>query len=107
MAVRIHNFGGPLRRFAKGADLSRNDLRVVVFRGGVRISYPAYLLAALFGLQVTIPGVELRDVSEIVCHAIPEREDRKVYCEADGECLWGLPVRLSIQRNAFSLLMPQ
>src|SRR5256885_16371277 len=35
MAVRIHNFGGPLQRFAKGADLSRNDLRAVVFRGGV------------------------------------------------------------------------
>jgi diacylglycerol kinase (ATP) len=107
IAVRIHNFGGPLQRFAKGADLSRNDLRAVVFRGGVRISYPAYLLAALFGLEVTIPGVELVDGAEILCRAIPGREDRKVYCEADGECLWRLPVRLSIQPNAFSLLMPQ
>jgi diacylglycerol kinase (ATP) len=107
MAVRIHNFGGPLQRFAKGADLSRNDLRVVVFRGGVRISYPGYLLAALCGLEVTIPGVELMDATEILCRAIPGHEDRKVYCEADGECLWRLPVRLSIAPNAFSLLMPQ
>jgi diacylglycerol kinase (ATP) len=107
MAVRIHNFGGPLQQFAKGADLSRNDLRAVVFHGGVRISYPAYLLAALFGLEVTIPGVELVDATEIVCRAIPGHEDRKVYCEADGECLWRLPVRLSIAPNAFSLLMPQ
>jgi diacylglycerol kinase (ATP) len=107
MAVRIHNFGGPLQQFAKGADLSRNDLRIVVFRGGVRISYPAYLLAALFGLEVTIPGVELVDATEIVCRAIPGEEDRKVYCEADGECLWRLPVRLSITPNAFSLLMPE
>jgi diacylglycerol kinase (ATP) len=107
MAVRIHNFGGPLQRFAKGADLSRNDLRIVIFRGSVRISYPAYLLAALFGLEVTIPGVELRDATEILCRAIPGHEDRKVYCEADGECLWRLPVRLSIAPNAFSLLMPQ
>ena len=107
MAVRIHNFGGPLKRFAKGADLSRNDLRAVIFRGGVRISYPLYLIAALFGLEVSIPGVELVDATEIVCRAMPAREDRKVYCEADGECLWRLPVRLSIVPSAFSLLMPR
>ena len=106
MAVRIHDFGGPLKKFAKGADLSRNDLRVVVFRGGVRISYPAYLLSALFGLRVSIPGVELIDAREIVCRAIPGDEDRKVYCEADGEVLWRLPVRLSIVPDVFSLLMP-
>jgi diacylglycerol kinase (ATP) len=106
MAVRIHDFGGPLKKFAKGADLSRNDLRVIVFRGGVRISYPAYLLSALFGLRVSIPGVELIDAREIVCRAIPGDEDRRVYCEADGEVLWRLPVRLSIVPDAFSLLMP-
>lgn len=106
MAVRIHNFGGPLKRFARGADLTRNDLRVVVFRGGVRLSYPLYLMAALFGLQVRIPGVELVDAAEIICRPLPGGEDRSVYCEADGECLWRLPVRLSIVPNAFKLLMP-
>lgn len=106
MAVRIHNFGGPLKKFARGAALTRNDLRVVVFRGGVRLSYPFYLMAALFGLQVRIPGVELVDASEIRCRALPGREDRRVYSEADGECLWRLPVRLSIVPNAFELLMP-
>jgi diacylglycerol kinase (ATP) len=105
MAVRIHNFGGPLKKFAKGADLSRNDLRVIVFRGGVRLSYPSYLLSALFGLQIRIPGVELVDASEIICRPRPDG-DRTVYCEADGECLWQLPVRLSIVPNAFRLLMP-
>lgn len=106
MAVRIHNFGGPLKKFARGADLSRNDLRVIVFRGGVRLSYPAYLLSALFGLQIRIPGVELLDATELICCPLPGREDRGVYCEADGECLWQLPVRLSIVPNAFRLLMP-
>lgn len=106
MAVRIHDFGGPLKKFARGADLSRQDLRAVVFRGGVRLSYPAYLLSALFGLQVSIPGVELRDAKEIICRALPGREDRRIYCEADGEVLWRLPVRLSIVPDAFSLLMP-
>jgi len=106
MAVRIQDFGGPLKKFAKGADLSRNDLRAIVFRGGVRLSYPAYLLSSLFGIQARIPGVELIDATEIVCRAFRGREDRKVYCEADGECLWRLPVRLAIVPNAFSLLMP-
>jgi len=107
MAVRIQDFGGPLKKFAHGARLDRNDLRVIVFRGGVRLSYPAYLLSALFGLQVRIPGVELIDAREIICRAIPGSEDLRVYCEADGECLWRLPVRISIQPNAFNLLMPQ
>jgi diacylglycerol kinase family enzyme len=106
MAVRIQDFGGPLKRFARGAELSRNDLRVIVFRGGVRLSYPAYLLSALFGLEVSIPGVELIDAQEIICRAAPGQQDRRVYCEADGEVLWRLPVRLSIVPNAFSLLMP-
>jgi len=107
MAVRIHNFGGPLKEFAWGADLNRNDLRVIVFRGGVRLSYPAYLLSALFGLKVRIPGVELLDAREIVCRAIAGHQDRRVYAEADGECLWRLPVRISIRPNAFNLLMPR
>jgi len=107
MAVRIHDFGGPLKKFAQGASLIRNDLRAIVFRGGVRLSYPAYLLSSLFGIQASIPGVELVDATEIVCRAFPGREDRKVYCEADGECLWRLPVRLAIVPHAFSLLMPE
>jgi diacylglycerol kinase family enzyme len=106
MAVRIRDFGGPLKKFARDADLSRTDLRAVVFRGGIRLSYPAYLLSSLFGLQISIPGVELRDAQEIVCRALPGKEDKKVYCEADGEVLWRLPVRLSIVPEAFSLLMP-
>lgn len=106
MAVRIADFGGPLKRFARGAKLTRDQLRAVVFRGGVRLSYPAYLLAALFGISVGIPGVELIDAREIVCRPLPGHEDRRVYCEADGECLWKLPVRISIRPAAFSLLMP-
>jgi diacylglycerol kinase family enzyme len=107
MVVRIHDFGGPLKKFARGADLALDHLRVVVFRGGVRISYPAYLLSALFGIKANIPGVEIRDAQEVVCRAFPGHEDKRVYCEADGECLWRLPVRISIQQNAFSLLMPR
>jgi YegS/Rv2252/BmrU family lipid kinase len=106
MAVRIENFGGPLKRFARGAKLTRDNLRAVVFHGRVRLSYPAYLLAALFGIAVRIPGVELMDAREIVCRALPGREDSRIYCEADGECLWRLPVRISIVPKAFNLLMP-
>jgi diacylglycerol kinase (ATP) len=106
MAVRIHNFGGPLKKFAEGANLDRDDLRAVVFRDSVRISYPMYLLSAFFGWNARIPGVELINATEIVCRELRGREDRRVYCEADGECLWRLPVRLTIVQNAFRLLMP-
>lgn len=107
MAVRIQNFGGPLKRFARGARLTADHLRTVVFRGSVRFSYPAYLLAALFGIEANIPGVTLMDAQEIVCRALPGREHRRIYCEADGEYLWTVPVRIAIVPEAFSLLMPR
>src|SRR5215471_8648406 len=44
MAVRIDDFGGPLRRFARGAKLESNRLRLILFKRAIRVTYPMYLI---------------------------------------------------------------
>jgi diacylglycerol kinase (ATP) len=105
MAVRIDDFGGPLRRLARGAKLENNCLRLILFKRAIRFSYPAYLINALIGLGYVVPGVELVDCDEVTCTALPQQSTRNIYSEADGELLGGLPVRMSIVPNAFTLLM--
>src|SRR5438045_9419429 len=61
MAVRIDDFGGPLRRLARGAKLENNYLRLILFKKAIRITYPAYLIKAMMGSKYLVPGVELVD----------------------------------------------
>ncbi len=107
MAVRIDDFGAPLRHFVRGARLENNFLRLVLFKEAIRLTYPAYLIQALLGLNYPIPGVKLVDAVEITCTELPPEDasPRKVYSEADGELLGGLPVYISIVPNTFTLLM--
>ena len=105
MAVRIDDFGGPLRRLARGAKLENNYLRLILFKKAIRVTYPAYLINVLVGLQYVVPGVELVDAHEVTCTPLQQGTSRNIYSEADGELLGGLPVRISIVPNAFTLLM--
>lgn len=105
MAVRIDDFGGPLRRFARGAKLENDYLRLILFKKAIRLTYPLYLINALLGLKCRVPGVELVDAYEVTCTSVPEDSSRNIYSEADGELLGGLPVRISIVPDAFTLLM--
>ena len=52
-----------------------------------------------------MPGVDLVDANEVRCSAQPQLGARSIYSEADGELLGGLPVRISIVPDAFTLLM--
>lgn len=105
MAVRIDDFGGPLRRLARGAKLENNYLRLILFKKAIRVTYPAYLINALIGLECVVPGVELVNAHEVTCSVLPQGSSRNIYSEADGELLGGLPVRISIVPDAFTLLM--
>jgi diacylglycerol kinase (ATP) len=105
MAVRIDDFGGPLRRLARGAKLESNCLRLILFKRAIRLTYPAYLINSLIGLRYAVPGVDLVDANEVICSALPQENTRSIYSEADGELLGGLPVRISIVPEAFTLLM--
>jgi diacylglycerol kinase family enzyme len=113
LAARVSDFPFPLRRVAPGAALTRDDMRVVLFRPPVRLRYLAHLTGAMLGMGWKVPGVELVHATEITCRPIrsspdasPEKPQR-IFAEADGELLGTLPARFSMLPNAFTLLVPR
>jgi diacylglycerol kinase (ATP) len=108
LAVRIQDFGNLLRELAPGASLKRDDLRLVLFHTRSRAAYLGYLMRGLLGARWRIPGIEWRHAREIHCQAIDSTAGRgsRIFIEADGELLGTLPARISVVRQAFTLLMP-
>jgi YegS/Rv2252/BmrU family lipid kinase len=104
LAVRIRFFGGILREFVPGAGLQHSQLRAVMCRTESRNAYIQYVAGALIGKRWNIEGIDLVSCSEIVCQ--PSVADRRIYVEADGELLGRLPARLSVVRDALSVLVP-
>jgi diacylglycerol kinase family enzyme len=109
MAVRINNFGGVLRRMAPGAELHSDSFQAVLFATANRFSYVSFLTANFAGRQVSVPGIELLHTDEILCRPLKPapKSSHRIYAEADGEFLGSMPARMTIVRDAFSLLMPQ
>ncbi|MGH9602615.1 MAG: diacylglycerol/lipid kinase family protein [Terriglobales bacterium] len=114
MVVRIEYFGGALRHLAPGADLARDDMRLVLFRRPIHGRIFLYLLGTLLGRQWNIPGVELARAREVLCRplAVQEEKPRRprtapLYTEADGELLGRLPARFTIEPGRLILLAPR
>jgi diacylglycerol kinase family enzyme len=77
-----------------------------------RGAYLQYVAAALLGWRErNVEGIDLVSCSEITCR-LPEAvraaagHDERVYLEADGELLGRLPVRMTMQADALSLVVP-
>jgi diacylglycerol kinase family enzyme len=111
LAVRIRFFGNILRELVPGASLDLPHLRAVMCRTDSRNAYLQYVASTLLGRQPRIEGIDLVTCSEVLCQ-LPEqarindsREDR-VYLEADGELLGRLPARMTMERDALSLVVP-
>jgi len=109
LAVRITQFGGLLRELAPGAALSRNDMRLVLFKTSRRLRYLSYVLQGSFARRDrNVPGIELAFSQRVLCRArATEPDAAKIYVEADGELLGTVPAELSIIPNAFTLLVPR
>jgi diacylglycerol kinase (ATP) len=118
MAVRIRFFGNVLREFIPGASLEREDLQTVMCRTESRNAYIQYVAGAVIGKRWKIDGIDHVSCSEVICRqpnngnrsagrdeTQPERHDR-VYVEADGELLGRLPVRMSMQTDTLSIVVP-
>jgi diacylglycerol kinase family enzyme len=107
MAVRITNFGNVLRKLAPGAALEHEDLSIIVLKKHARISFLLHLTTALFGYRGKVPGVEFASTREVRCTPLPNHPvDCTIHAEADGEHLGHMPVRMAIEPDAFTLLMP-
>jgi diacylglycerol kinase family enzyme len=113
LAARVSDFPFPLRRVAPGAALSRDDMRLILFRPPVRLRYLAHLSGAMVGIQWKVPGVELLHTTEITCRPLEpcpgtsHKKPARIFAEADGELLGTLPARFSMVPNAFTLLIPR
>jgi diacylglycerol kinase (ATP) len=112
MAIRIRNFGGVLQELAPGADLDRNDLRVVSCRTASRFSYLMYVTRGLLRQRWKVPGIDLAYADRVSCSYLSGPSvgsggvQRKIYVETDGELLGTLPAEITLVPNALTLLGP-
>jgi len=107
LAVRIRYFGGILRELAPGADLRRNDLRLVLCSTADRVRYLSYVLRGALGRTWNVPGIQLAHSERVVCESLPdEGSGKRVYVEADGELLGVLPATISAVPDALTILVP-
>jgi diacylglycerol kinase family enzyme len=104
LAVRIANFGGVLRRLAPGAELRRDDLRLVLFQTRSRLRYLRFLSGILLGREPRLRKIELLDATTVECRSA-EGSAAAIYVEADGESLGTLPARIEIVPGVLNLLM--
>ncbi|MFC5863168.1 diacylglycerol/lipid kinase family protein [Acidicapsa dinghuensis] len=105
LAVRIRNFGGMLQNFAPGAALTNESLRLVAFKTRKRFDYLKFLTAVV-GRRHTFNGcIALMEAMRVECVPLKGMEG-KVYVEADGELLGGLPMNMDIVPDALNMLIP-
>jgi diacylglycerol kinase (ATP) len=105
LAIRIRDFGGVLNKFAPGATLHKDDLRLVAFKTRSRYQYCRFLLAVMFGRQTFTRQIELLDAVSVECR-LRNGARSAVFAEADGELLGHLPVRIDIVPEGVYLLIP-
>jgi diacylglycerol kinase family enzyme len=106
LAVRIANFGDGLRKLAPGASLLRDDLRLVLFQTRSRWAYLRYILRGLVGANWRVPGIDLAYSLEAICWQNEPAQSR-IFVEADGELLGTLPAKISVVRDALTILVPE
>jgi diacylglycerol kinase (ATP) len=109
LVVRIANFGGVLNRLAPGANLLRDDFRLVLFKTANKARYLRFSMGRLMNRDWRDPHIELVHASQITC--MPYQGENGVapviYAEADGELLGRLPVSIKAVPNALNLLVPK
>ncbi len=107
LVVRIANFGGVLNRLAPGADLLRDDLRLVLFKTSNKARIFRFATGRLIKQDWADPYIELVNASSVLCRPLAGAEaSTPIYAEADGEILGRLPVNIRIVPDALNLLLP-
>lgn len=109
LVVRIANFGGVLNRLAPGADLLRDDFRVVLFKTANKVRYLRFATGRLVNRDWQDRHIELVNASQLWCAQLPTDNAKGpgIYAEADGELLGRVPVMIRAIPNALNLLVPK
>ncbi|HLJ26930.1 MAG TPA: diacylglycerol kinase family protein [Candidatus Angelobacter sp.] len=107
MAVRASRFPGLLKRARLGAELARNDYRLMLFHTNKVRHFLNYLGSVMSGRNWTVPQVELAHSTWFRCTPLASQDPTSIHAEVDGELLGTLPVEVTIEPRTFNLLMPQ
>jgi YegS/Rv2252/BmrU family lipid kinase len=105
LAVRISNFGGLVNNLVPGASISNGKLRVIAFKTFSRMRYLRFLTAVLCGRHRYSRTIELVKCVSVECRTL-EGSAERLFVEADGELLGTLPVRIEVEPQALTLLIP-
>jgi diacylglycerol kinase family enzyme len=117
LAGRIEKFGGLMSRLTPGGSLESDTMQLVLFRSPRRWPVLRHAMAAAMHGIYRGPQVEIVSATELSCRPIAggaglpvawrhAKLASRVYAQADGELLGGLPVRMSMVPDALTLLMP-
>lgn len=106
MGVRVTRFPGLLQRVRLGAELIRNDYRLLIFETNQVRHFLNYFASVCSGFNWRVPQVKLVSSTWFKCTPGDGQEPTSVHSEVDGELLGTLPVEVSIQPRTFNLLMP-
>lgn len=106
MGVRVSRFPGLLQRVRLGAELIRNDYRLMIFETNKVRHFLNYFASVCSGLNWNVRRVKLVSSTWFRCTPLNEQNPASVHSEVDGELLGRLPVEVSIEPGTFRLLMP-
>ena len=105
-AVRISNFGGPLKGMTRDSALTRDDFQLVLFKTKNRLEHFYFMSGRALGQSWQVRGVELIHTKEIICRPLEgAAPSLRIYAQADGDFLGSLPAKITVVPNAFTLLM--
>jgi diacylglycerol kinase family enzyme len=105
MAVRVRDMGGMFRGLAsRQASISSPHLHLVMVRPPAWLSMPAWFVTGWLGMMRWNPWVSSLEVTEFSCDGA---SGNAVHCEADGEWLGRIPMRVSMVADGVKMLLPE
>lgn len=102
LASRVRNYGGDLN-IAPSIRLMDNDLEVVCFEGTITATYLAHLASILAGRVAKTEGITVFRAREL---ELQPAGDEPVHVQVDGEHAGYLPLRVQVQPDALTFLVP-
>ena len=105
MAARVHSLGGLFHGLVeRRKPLDGLQIELSLLRGPAAISLPLWFLSGWLGLRRLNPFLRDLSVREFTCRPL---KHTNVHCEADGEWLGPIPMRVSVAPNALTVLVPR
>jgi diacylglycerol kinase (ATP) len=103
LITRVRNYGGDFE-IAKRVRLTDSDFEIVIFQNREWHDYLRFFGAIVPNRLYTTPGVTLCRGTEAT---VISPEDSRIYVQADGEAIGGVPATILTVPDALTLLIPR